>query len=207
MPSAKRRPRAPATRAGQGAGRGRCARRPCPPAGGPCSALGARAPLGPTRAWLAFRVRDPRAPGRPSVLRDHGLLTGRSVFISARASRSRSGALFAITQYHVWEMRPGRKTKPQAEAAAAGGDRAGGGERGGGKQSPARGGAGAHRAVPHGPSYSWGARKPGAGSEDVTPVRSGGEPRASVEPGEPQPWLVLLEELWGDHLEPLHPTQ
>lgn len=76
-----------------------------------------------------------------------------------------------------------------------------------GKQSAARGGAGAHRADPHGPSYSWGARKPGAGSEDVTPVRSGGEPRASVEPGEPQPWLVLLEELWGDHLEPLHPTQ
>lgn len=42
-PSAKRRARAPVTRAGQGAGRGRRARRPGPPAGGPCLPLGARA--------------------------------------------------------------------------------------------------------------------------------------------------------------------
>lgn len=42
-PSAKRRARAPVTRAGQGAGRGRRARRPGPPAGGPCSPLGAAA--------------------------------------------------------------------------------------------------------------------------------------------------------------------
>lgn len=42
-PSAKRRARAPVTRAGQGAGRGRRARRPSPPAGGPCSLLGAAA--------------------------------------------------------------------------------------------------------------------------------------------------------------------
>lgn len=76
-----------------------------------------------------------------------------------------------------------------------------------GGRAQARGGAGAHRAHPHGPSYSWGARKPGAGGEHVTPVRSGGERRVSLESGEPQPRLVLLEELWGDHLEPLHLTQ
>lgn len=67
-----------------------------------------------------------------------------SVFIGARALRSRSEALFAITQYHVWGMKPGRKTKPQAAAAEAGGGRrgAGGGGRGGGRESRAGGGAG-----------------------------------------------------------------
>lgn len=174
-----------------------------------------RAILGPGRSGATETHTRLARPPRPGPTRARpagppcsaitGSWPGRSVFISARAPRSRSGALFAITQYHVWGMRPGRKTKPQAEAAAAGGDRAGGGERGGEKQSPARGWAGAHPAGPHGPSYSWGARKPGAGGEHVTPVRSGGEPRVSVEFGEPQPRLVLLEELWGDHLEPFAP--
>lgn len=55
-----------------------------------------------------------------------------------------------------------------------------------------------------GRSYSWGARKPGAGGEHVTSVLSGRESRVSTEPSEPQSRLVLPEELRGDHLEPLH---
>ena len=92
----------------------------CPPA----SSLGVR-----SRALSDPAVSDSRAPV--------------SVFIGARAPRSRSEALFAKTLYHVWGMKPGRKTKPQAAAAEAGGRRlgAGGGGRGGGRERRAGGGA------------------------------------------------------------------
>lgn len=77
-----------------------------------------------------------------------------SVFIGARAPRSRSGALFAITQYHVWGMKPGRKTKPQAAAAEAGGRRRGAGEGGrGGRESQAGGGSGDPPGGPGNPSF------------------------------------------------------
>lgn len=66
-------------------------------------------------------------------------------------------------------------------------------------------GRGLTRLVPHGPSCSWGTRKPGAGGEHVIPVRPGGESRVSTEPGEPHTAQACApKELRGDHLEPLH---
>lgn len=157
------------TRAGQGAGRGRRARRPGPPAGGPCSPLGARAggaaaPAHARGCWLA-RWPSARPPARPPAgsvpgppdPAISGSLAPGSVFIGARAPRSLCEKLYAKkpTVSRVGGVKPGRKTKPQAAAAQAGSGRRrgrgrggdGGGGRGGGRENRAGGGAGIGLAV------------------------------------------------------------
>lgn len=122
-----------------------------------CSGGGRRRP-GPRARLLAgsLAVCPPaRLRDRCWALRDPAICCSPapgSVFIGARAPRSLCETLCAKkkkTQYHVWGVKPGRKTKPQAAAAQAGSWRrgAGGGGRGGGRENRAGGGAGIGLAV------------------------------------------------------------
>lgn len=208
MPRAKRRPRAPATRAGQGAGRGRCARRPCPPAGGPCSALGgsgaaetharpARPPRpGPTRAWPDPPRRAVAGSRAPAV----------RIYKCARPAPALRSALCNNNTV----SRVGNETWEENKAA--------GGGRGGGEATAREevgeeeeeeeagtarrvAGRGLTRPVPAVPAV------PGARGSQVpesprtSPRTLGRGVAVSVEPEQPEPSLGLLEELGGEHLE------